>query len=132
MRAGGVDTSAGVAETESIERGGGAETAAGTAARRQPAGDGRGAGWVGGQFCVQAEAGMRDVAVTGVQTCALPISAAVFRIDESIEVGAIENQTVPIQVAGLQQPLSESLANGRDLFFSEEFHVVPEARCGEL
>src|SRR2546429_6629093 len=27
-------------------------------------------------FCFQAEAGIRDVAVTGVQTCALPISSA--------------------------------------------------------
>src|SRR5437879_3144829 len=59
-------------------------------------------------------------------------SAAVFRIDEGVEVGAIENQTVHIQLAGLQQTLSERLANSRDLFLSQEFHVVPEARRRKL
>ena len=56
----------------------------------------------------------------------------VFRIDEGIEVGAIENQTVHIQVAGLQQALSERLTHGGDLFLSQEFHVVPEARRRKL
>ena len=56
----------------------------------------------------------------------------VFRIDEGIEVGAIENQTVHIQLAGGYQTLSERLANGGDLFLSQEFHVVPEARSRKL
>jgi hypothetical protein len=56
----------------------------------------------------------------------------VFRIDEGIEVGAIENQTVHIQLAGRYQTLSERLANGGDLFLSQEFHVVPEARSRKL
>jgi hypothetical protein len=38
---------------------------------------------------------------------ALRQSAVVFRIDEGIEVGAIENQTVHIQLAGRYQTLSE-------------------------
>src|SRR2546425_362168 len=59
-------------------------------------------------------------------------SAAVFRIDEGVEVGAIENQTVHIQLVGFQQALSEGLTNGGDLFLSEEFHVVPEARRRKL
>src|SRR5213082_2633349 len=59
-------------------------------------------------------------------------SAVVFRIDEGIEVGAIENQTVHIQVAGLQQTLRERLTNGGDLLLSQEFHVVPEARRRKL
>src|ERR1041385_6097681 len=33
-------------------------------------------GWVKRFFCFQAEGGIRDVAVTGVQTCALPILMA--------------------------------------------------------
>src|SRR5260370_16138424 len=59
-------------------------------------------------------------------------SAVVLRIDEGIEVGAIENQTVHIQLAGRYQTLSERLANGGDLFLSQEFHVVPEARSRKL
>src|SRR2546429_7233316 len=37
-------------------------------------------------FFFQAEDGIRDVAVTGVQTCALPISSAPFRAALSCEV----------------------------------------------
>src|SRR3712207_9305003 len=33
------------------------------------------------RFCVQAEDGIRDIGVTGVQTCALPISVRPGRLD---------------------------------------------------
>src|SRR3989449_4339013 len=36
-------------------------------------------------FFFQAEDGIRDVAVTGVQTCALPISSWIFRGDHDLE-----------------------------------------------
>src|SRR3989449_3817276 len=39
-------------------------------------------------FFFQAEDGIRDVAVTGVQTCALPISAA--RDDREVDLGQAE------------------------------------------
>src|SRR5260370_28708630 len=42
---------------------------------------GTGGGLVGGFFFFQAEDGIRDSSVTGVQTCALPISF--FRLDAS-------------------------------------------------
>src|SRR5206468_4719510 len=39
-------------------------------------------------FFFQAEDGIRDLIVTGVQTCALPISAR-FRMDQGTEVGEL-------------------------------------------
>src|SRR2546429_4598216 len=39
-------------------------------------------------FFFQAEDGIRDVAVTGVQTCALPISTPAAAIDEAIGLAA--------------------------------------------
>src|ERR1022692_5200571 len=34
-------------------------------------------------FCFQAEAGIRDCKVTGVQTCALPISTPGFQVEQT-------------------------------------------------
>src|SRR2546430_12316242 len=39
-------------------------------------------------FFFQAEDGIRDLTVTGVQTCALPISAPVFGVRQARAVGA--------------------------------------------
>src|SRR6266508_5724352 len=48
-------------------------------------------------FFFQAEDGIRDGHVTGVQTCALPISSLVassYRLDERTSDGSPENQSV--------------------------------------
>ena len=45
--------------------------------------------------------------------------AGIFRIDEGIEVRAIEDQAVDIQLAGLEQALGEGLADGGDLLLPE-------------
>src|SRR5204863_1560104 len=58
-------------------------------------------GSLGDVFFFQAEAGIRDLYVTGVQTCALPISLARF-------VGAVRS----LQEAGV---VVERFGRGRDL-----------------
>lgn len=58
--------------------------------------------------------------------------AGSFRIDEGVKVSAIESQTAQIQVEGFDQALGERFADGRNLGFAEQFHVVPEAPRGEL
>jgi hypothetical protein len=45
--------------------------------------------------------------------------AGIFRVDEGIEVRAIEDQAVDIQLAGLEQALGEGLADGGDLLLPE-------------
>src|SRR5256884_749370 len=54
-------------------------------------------------FFFQAEDGIRDVAVTGVQTCALPISARFLRKLDGKWVLPLQNTT--------QQPAQASLKN---------------------
>src|SRR2546422_5379347 len=56
-------------------------------------------------FFFQAEDGIRDVAVTGVQTCALPISGKIGRGDHRLVVGAVARRGVglaPAYVEDLQ------------------------------
>src|SRR2546422_1977094 len=56
-------------------------------------------------FFFQAEDGIRDVAVTGVQTCALPISYAVF---------CLKKKTLPRRRAGrFEKPGEEHRRNPR-------------------
>src|SRR2546430_10017745 len=43
-----------------------------------------------GLFFFQAEDGIRDLTVTGVQTCALPISAAVLAAHDGLRPGRVE------------------------------------------
>src|SRR5687768_797254 len=45
-------------------------------------------------FFFQAEDGIRDVAVTGVQTCALPISGADVYVQKPISVDVVEGQAM--------------------------------------
>src|SRR5690606_40261116 len=46
-------------------------------------------------FFFQAEDGIRDFHVTGVQTCALPISLSSAEVDELIAEGVIEGGMIP-------------------------------------
>src|SRR2546422_5412692 len=64
-------------------------------------------------FFFQAEDGIRDVAVTGVQTCALPISAG-------IAVGA--------NISGSRILTNHSRSRPRDVTRSEERRVGKECR----
>src|SRR5438445_2647498 len=78
-------------------------------------------------FFFQAEDGIRDIGVTGVQTCALPISdpvTAYAQSDPETPRGA------PPPIAALQEELRQAgfdpgPANGR----SEERRVGKECRC---
>src|SRR2546429_5327767 len=61
-------------------------------------------------FFFQAEDGIRDVAVTGVQTCALPISGGVRRIASHPPSGLKANDWIPSTVvsspvARLRRPI---------------------------
>src|SRR3712207_8709770 len=42
-------------------------------------------------FFFQAEDGIRDIGVTGVQTCALPISAGVIEVEQVVVLDALEH-----------------------------------------
>src|SRR5687768_9518419 len=48
-------------------------------------------------FFFQAEDGIRDVAVTGVQTCALPISIQIDRADNTLRVPAAAVRFMPTE-----------------------------------
>src|SRR3989449_10963396 len=66
-------------------------------------------------FFFQAEDGIRDVAVTGVQTCALPISAAILPGGSQSYVVTVEalsgfTGTVSLSVSGLPAGASGSLS----------------------
>ena len=53
-------------------------------------------------FFFQAEDGIRDVAVTGVQTCALPIYFHVLELVDQVEVGAEDQVDVQFAAADFQ------------------------------
>src|SRR5437764_13646969 len=83
-------------------------------------------------FFFQAEDGIRDTSVTGVQTCALPISAA--RVEE--ELPAAQGQPCECQLAGCRH-MQETKGPGAALPFdagsrgpgrSEERRVGKECR----
>src|SRR2546429_778046 len=58
-------------------------------------------------FFFQAEDGIRDVAVTGVQTCALPISPGVFlpNFEIIIDIRELLQTLTTVHHNGLQNPL---------------------------
>src|SRR5687768_18180248 len=62
-------------------------------------------------FFFQAEDGIRDVAVTGVQTCALPISTTSYFVKVSGCGQAVASQAVQVQVVGACPNVSVSAAS---------------------
>src|SRR5437868_12970002 len=91
-------------------------------------------------FFFQAEDGIRDRNVTGVQTCALPISGEADRADQRWKSDALQYQRhenyaerekddqVPLREwAAIGQHCRKRESGGR----SEERRVGKECRCGE-
>src|SRR2546421_8825386 len=86
-------------------------------------------------FFFQAEDGIRDLIVTGVQTCALPIYPSLFLTSvvhsrEASNLKARLNEQVSIREIGPHDPRL-GLANGHDLvssYRSEERRVGKECR----
>src|SRR5690606_39865974 len=95
-------------------------------------------------FVFQAEDGIRDFHVTGVQTCALPICAAFLGLVDArdgvsfglslnpLDMVANANVTVPMFEAGAAQHLDSAARHGRGrgvgLARSEERRVGKEDR----
>src|SRR5688572_31388272 len=79
-------------------------------------------------FFFQAEDGIRDLTVTGVQTCALPISNTIkFRLKSGLSIYHSEaTETKPLKTTQNKNTitLQDSLAIGR----SEERRVGKECR----
>src|SRR2546430_10555248 len=66
----------------------------------------RAGGWLYTFFFFQAEDGIRDLTVTGVQTCALPISAGPpERVPRSVHQRAVSGVRVPRDAARGGRPL---------------------------
>src|SRR4051794_41434575 len=91
-------------------------------------------------FFFQAEDGIRDGRVTGVQTCALPISQLLTRLEAG--QGTEEDLETLLDVAdnilgksfcalgdGAASPIQSSLKYFRDEYRSEERRVGKEGRC---
>src|SRR5690606_40660638 len=81
-------------------------------------------------FFFQAEDGIRDFHVTGVQTCALPISSSLGYTNTTMNVGSIQNQglelgidAVAINSGDFHWDLNANIA-----FRSEERRVGKECR----
>src|SRR5688500_20277924 len=87
-------------------------------------------------FFFQAEDGIRDYKVTGVQTCALPIFLPAARIERRLAVGALHEKrgdwhAALGEVEGYLRSLPddpEALAQAGRLFRSEERRVGKEWR----
>ena len=81
-------------------------------------------------FFFQAEDGIRDVAVTGVQTCALPIST--FIIDENVLWLASKGRLISIPLSELQEAAKFDFQLNRlslgDLIFDSK---IGRASCRE-
>src|SRR2546428_9191734 len=76
-------------------------------------------------FCVQAEDGRRDLIVTGVQTCALPISPGRDRVPVFTLKHGLEGVVVPSKLYGI-------LAAGKPVLglapeWSDVDYIVKEA-----
>src|SRR2546422_2051456 len=69
-------------------------------------------------FFFQAEDGIRDVAVTGVQTCALPIWRALHRGEVPEAPGATDGRARPVR----RQPAGESEEHTSEL--QSRLHLV--------
>src|SRR2546428_11934824 len=81
-------------------------------------------------FCVQAEDGRRDLIVTGVQTCALPISPGRDRVPVFTLKHSLEGVVVPSKLYGI-------LAAGKPVLglapeWSDVDYIVKEAGCGYI
>src|SRR2546430_7108402 len=93
---------------------------------------------VGSYFFFQAEDGIRDLTVTGVQTCALPISAEDARSEDRAPVGAAATVVGRARLDGAAfavtlrllhwRPPRDSTALGSALIRSEERRVGKECR----
>src|SRR5687768_247298 len=78
-------------------------------------------------FFFQAEDGIRDVAVTGVQTCALPISGADVYVQKPISIDIVEGQAMlaaarkhkRVLQVGTQRRSTPHLIEARDRFIRE-------------
>src|SRR5208282_6104131 len=57
-------------------------------------------------FFFQAEDGIRDATVTGVQTCALPIYAAGQPVEEVSRQGLVAGRDRRVQPVGLSRPVT--------------------------
>src|SRR2546429_5879599 len=60
-------------------------------------------------FFFQAEDGIRDVAVTGVQTCALPICAVSWAFDQPIETVAVEGRFQRVAPVDVERVVKEKV-----------------------
>src|SRR2546422_10033180 len=98
------------------------------------------AGGSGLFFFFQAEDGIRDVAVTGVQTCALPISAALERAAFAGRAGC-RGAVVNALPAGLDAVRALGESTGLAImahpslagaFFQVDHGIVPEVLLGDL
>src|SRR5258706_4715886 len=103
-------------------------------------------GWVSSMFlyCMssffffQAEDGIRDWSVTGVQTCALPIFIICITLSTYLYLVANQNQTVlrsmswnsaiPVVEAGIEEALTQLHYSGVNNLRSEERRVGKECR----
>src|SRR3712207_8069412 len=84
-------------------------------------------------FFFQAEDGIRDIGVTGVQTCALPISQLLSHTRAAGDVAALEHvdlEAGPREVRGRDQPVVAGAADGDRAHAdrSEERRVGKECR----
>src|SRR2546422_2473118 len=79
-------------------------------------------------FFFQAEDGIRDVAVTGVQTCALPIWARPGRPDQHAVDPGVHLETGPV---GALQDLLQRVVVGRRLRSAERFRAGQDVRAVE-
>src|SRR5262249_56217206 len=82
-----------------------------------------GGGWCGGVFVFQAEDGIRDWSVTGVQTCALPISGAAAGVARG---GVVP--TAPRATPAAAPAEQESVAGEHDVACGPQ----PAGRTGEI
>ena len=80
----------------------------------------------------QGQADQTQVGALALGMAALGELAGILGVDKGIEVGAIEDQAGQVQVKGFDHALGERFAEGGDLSFAEQFHVVPEALRGKL
>src|SRR2546430_12829424 len=73
-------------------------------------------------FFFQAEDGIRDLTVTGVQTCALPISRGFLKIREHGGVYDIERTGKDVEWLPGEKPISDMLpAPGRPVTIGKEY-----------
>src|SRR3989449_5021716 len=75
-------------------------------------------------FFFQAEDGIRDVAVTGVQTCALPIFERA--VADNLRVAMLANDPVHRLRIGFELPLRLIVLDAAQ-FFLERLHFVTKA-----